>query len=88
MIHLTTLVLPAWRDILNNLRMKITCMLRDIATQWNSLFDLLEYALKHRKAIDLVTQRRELGMRDFELSDNEWELVEQLHSVLKVSTHV
>ena len=24
-------------------------------------------------------------MRDLELSDNEWELVEQLHSILKVS---
>ena len=73
---------------MNDLRMKITCMLRDIATWWNSLFDLLEYTLKHRKAIDLVTQQHELGMRDFELSDNEWEFVEQLHGVLKVSMHV
>ncbi|KIM55486.1 hypothetical protein SCLCIDRAFT_134625, partial [Scleroderma citrinum Foug A] len=75
MIHSTTLVLLAWHDILNDLCMKITCMPRDIATRWNLLFDLLEYALKHQKEIFLVTQRRELGMRDFELSDNEWELI-------------
>ena len=60
-------------------------MPRDVATRWNSLFDLLEYILKHQKAIDLVIQWRELGMRDLELSDNEWELVEQLRSILKVS---
>ncbi|KIM60170.1 hypothetical protein SCLCIDRAFT_124853, partial [Scleroderma citrinum Foug A] len=84
MIHLTTLILPVWREILKDLRMKVSCMPRDVMTQWNSLFDLLEYALKHWKAIDLVMQRRELGMRDLELSNNEWELVEQLHSILKI----
>ena len=60
-------------------------MPRDVATRWNSTFDLLEYALKHRKAVDLLTQRCELGLRKFELCDNEWVIVEQLHSVLKVS---
>ncbi|KIM49959.1 hypothetical protein SCLCIDRAFT_146603, partial [Scleroderma citrinum Foug A] len=52
---------------------------------WNSLFNLLDYTLTHRKVIDLVMQQCELGMRDLELSDNEWELDEQLHSILKVS---
>ena len=85
MIHLTTLILLVWHEILKDLRMKVSCMPRDVVTRWNSLFNLLEYALKHWKAIDLVTQRCELGMRDLELSDNEWELVKQLCSVLKVS---
>ena len=44
-----------------------------------------EYALTHWKAIDLVMQQCELGMRDLELSDTEWEFIEQLHSILKVS---
>ena len=87
MIHSTTLILPAWHEILKDLQMKVSCMPRDVATWWNSLFDLLEYILSHRKAIDLVTQRCELGIRNLELSDKEWELVEQLHSVLKVSMH-
>ena len=63
-------------------------MPRDVATRWNSTFNLLEYALKHRRAVDLLTQRRDLGLRKFELSDNEWVIVKQLHSVLKVSKHV
>ena len=87
MIHSTTLILPAWREILKDLQMKVSCMPRDVATQWNSLFDLLEYILSHQKAIDLVTQWRELGIRNLELSDKEWELVEQLYSILKVSMH-
>ena len=60
-------------------------MPRDVATHWNSTFNLLEYALKHQKAIDLVTQWRELGLRKFELTDHEWTVAEQLHSILNVS---
>ena len=65
--------------------MTVTLMPRDVATQWNSTLDLLEYALKHRKAIDIVTQWRELGLQDLELTDEEWAIVEQLQRVLKVS---
>ena len=60
-------------------------MPRDVVTRWNSTFDLLEYALKHRKAVKLLTQRHELGLRKFKLADDEWVIIGQLHSVLKVS---
>ena len=65
--------------------MTVTLMPRDVATRWNSTLNLLEYALEHRKAIDLVTQWCELGLRDLELTDEEWEIVGQLQSILKVS---
>lgn len=65
--------------------MTVTLMPRDVATRWNSTLDLLEYALEHRKAIVLVTQRHELGLRDLELTDEEWAIIEQLQIVLKVS---
>ncbi|KAF9226858.1 hypothetical protein BS17DRAFT_696902 [Gyrodon lividus] len=29
-------------------------------------------------------QKRELGLRKFELDDHEWEVVEQLHGILKI----
>ena len=64
--------------------MSVTNMPRDVSTRWNSTFDMLSYALVHREAIDAVTQRRELGLRKFELVDHEWEIVEQLCNVLKV----
>ena len=65
--------------------MTVTLMPRDVATRWNSTLDLLEYALEHCKAIILVMQRRELGLRDLELMDEEWAIIEQLQIVLKVS---
>ena len=58
---------------------------RDVAMQWNSTLDLLEYALEHHKVIVLVMQQRELGLRDLELMDEEWAIIEQLQIVLKVS---
>ncbi|KIM51313.1 hypothetical protein SCLCIDRAFT_74858, partial [Scleroderma citrinum Foug A] len=61
-VHLTTKVLPAWKEILSDLRFTISLMPRDVATRWNSTFNLLEYALKHRKAVELLTQRHELGL--------------------------
>ena len=49
------------------------------------MLNLLEYTLKHCKAIDLVMQQCKLGLRDLELTDEEWVIVGQLQSVLKVS---
>lgn len=46
---------------------------------------MLKYALEHRKALDIVTQRRDLGLRKFELTDEEWDIAGQLRDVLKVS---
>ena len=87
-IHSTTLLLPAWREILEKLNEKVTYIPCDIATHWNFMFDILDYVLQHRKAVDGITQRQELGLRRFELSDEEWWIVEQLHKVLLVHTPV
>lgn len=84
LIHSTTILLPAWHEALRSLDMPVTLMPRDVATRWNSTFDMLKYALEHRKAVDVVTQRRDLGLRKFELTDEEWEIAGQLRDVLKV----
>ncbi|KAF9222116.1 hypothetical protein BS17DRAFT_709197 [Gyrodon lividus] len=47
---------------------------------------MLEYALNHRQAVDSVTQDRALGLRKYELDDDEWNLLEQLHDILKDAT--
>ncbi|KIK92855.1 hypothetical protein PAXRUDRAFT_146435, partial [Paxillus rubicundulus Ve08.2h10] len=74
-IHLTTIVLPAWQNILCELQMTVSLMPRDVVTHWNSTFNMLEYALKHRKAVDTMTQKRDLGLRKFELTDHEWKII-------------
>jgi hypothetical protein len=60
-------------------------MPRDVATRWNSTFDMLDFALQYRKAIDAIAAEREMGLRQFELSAKEWEIAGQLRDVLQVS---
>jgi len=47
---------------------------------------MVDFALDHRKPIEVVTQKGSLGLREFELSDEEWAILEELRKVLKVRT--
>lgn len=60
-------------------------MPRDVATRWNSTFDMLEFALEYRTTIDRITDKRKLGLGEYKLDDEEWILAKELHDVLKVS---
>ena len=59
-------------------------MPRDVSTRWNSTYDMLNFALEYQKAIDGMTDKRRLGLGDYELTSHEWMLVKQLRDVLKV----
>ena len=59
-------------------------MPRDMSTCWNSTFNMLDFAINYRKAIDAMTDKRKLGLGEYELDDHEWTLVMQLQDVLKV----
>ncbi|KAG1742793.1 uncharacterized protein EDB91DRAFT_1007049, partial [Suillus paluster] len=45
---------------------------------------MLDYAIEHREAIDIVTQRQDLGLWKFELNNEEWAIAKQLRGVLKI----
>lgn len=62
-IHSTTKLLHEWQHILEQLKLVVTNLLQDVATRWNSMFNMLEYALKHEVAMDIMTQGKELGLR-------------------------
>jgi len=59
-------------------------MPRDVSTRWNSTFDMLDFALEYRAAIDDVTSSKTAGLRQYELNDEEWRIVRQLCTSLKV----
>ncbi|KAG0698043.1 hypothetical protein DFH29DRAFT_810876 [Suillus ampliporus] len=61
-IHSTTLLLPEWKEVLTELNLTVRIMPRDISTRWNSTFEMLDFAIEYRKAIDTITDRRRLGL--------------------------
>lgn len=83
-IHSTTKTLPVWYKCLLELKLKERLMPRDVATRWNLTFDMLDFALESRKAIDMIAEDRDMGLCQFELSTREWEIAGQLRDVLQV----
>ena len=58
---------------------------QDIITRWNSTYDMLYFVLEYRKAYDKFTVDQRNDLRQFELTEDEWKVVEQLADVLMVS---
>jgi len=46
----------------------------------------LKFAIDYRKVIDRLTSNKNLGLQQYELSDDEWEIAKQLSSLLMVRT--
>ena len=59
-------------------------MPRDVATQWNSTYDMLEFTIRYRSAIDDITSDKSANLRKYELDDEEWRITMQLQNTLKV----
>jgi hypothetical protein len=81
----TTILLPAWYAMLTSLNLPHRMMPHDVATRWNSTYDMLEFALRYHPAIDSMTAVRELELRKHELVPEEWEIAMSLQDVLKAS---
>lgn len=79
-----TILLPAWFQILEKLKLPIRTMPRDVSTHWNSTYNMLEFAMKYRKAIDDIAGSKMMGLCQYEMSNNEWTIVQQLTDTLKV----
>ena len=60
-------------------------MPRDVSTQWNSTFDMLDFATQYCVAIDAMTAVRGFNLRKYELSSAEWDITVELRDVLKAS---
>jgi hypothetical protein len=56
----------------------------DVTTRWNSIFDMLNFAVEHIAAINVITSDRDMKLRQYELSEDEWDVAHQLRDVLKV----
>lgn len=56
----------------------------DVTTQWNSTYDMLEFAIEYQDALDTITGDREMKLRQYEIDEEEWEIAQQLQEALKV----
>ena len=56
----------------------------DVLTWWNLTYDMLKFACTYHDAINKITEDCSLKLRDYELKDCEWKIVEELHNCLKV----
>ncbi|GLB44041.1 hypothetical protein LshimejAT787_1502250 [Lyophyllum shimeji] len=83
-INSTTILLPAWKAQLAKLKLAIRIMPRDVRTRWNSTYDMLSFALSYKEGLVALTGDVTNGLRAFELSVAEWEIVGQLQLTLKV----
>ena len=83
-VNSSTKILPAWKRHLKALSVPVRVAPRVVKTRWNSMFDLLNFACQHCDAIDSFMAKREHGMRELELSKEEWDLVVELRDILKV----
>lgn len=62
-------------------------MPRDVSTQWNSAFDMTDFAVSYHQVLKAMTDKQKLGLAGLAIDDSEWELLTQLHDVLKVCAY-
>ena len=77
-------MLPEWKATLRELRIPERLLPRDVRTRWNSTYDMLDTAVRFRKAIDRMCGDKKNKLRSYELSKEEWEIARQLREILKV----
>jgi hypothetical protein len=51
------------------------------------MFDMLQFAIEHRPALEEMTAKREHNLRKLELTEAEWESASELCEILKVKSH-
>ncbi|EPS93340.1 hypothetical protein FOMPIDRAFT_1093944, partial [Fomitopsis schrenkii] len=84
--HSTTLLLPTWWVVLEDLKMQARKLPRDVRTRWNSTFRMLDVALEYQAAIARMTETQANNLRRWELSKREWAIATQLRDVFYDAT--
>lgn len=80
----STIALPRWYEVLESVGLPPRMMPRDVATRWNSTYDMLVFASEYRAALDTMTADRDMNLRQFELSRKEWTMATELCDALQV----
>ncbi|KAJ3760752.1 hypothetical protein EV360DRAFT_39176, partial [Lentinula raphanica] len=85
-INSPTLLLPKWREQLAGSDLAERTLLRDVATCWNSTHNMLESFLQLKPTVVEFLDCASNGLSEYALTDEEWEVVDELVSVLQDAT--
>jgi hypothetical protein len=80
----TTIILPQWFTTLEELMLCQQMMSHNVTTRWNSTYDMLEFTIKYREALESITGNQRMKLRQYELTEEDWNIATQLHDILKV----
>jgi len=58
----STLALPEWFHILDDLSLDTRMILHDVCTHWNATCDMLDFAYNYKEAINQITDRCEMKL--------------------------
>jgi len=78
------ILLPAWKTCLEELKLSIKIMPHNVSTRWNSMYNMLCFAILYWKAIESITSDCGNDLWQFELSEEEWAIVQEVCDVLKI----
>ena len=81
-----TILLPQWFKTLAAHHLPHCMMPRDVATRWNSMFNMLNFSLKYRPAINTMTATRDFDLHKYKLAPADWRIAGELRDVLRVSS--
>jgi hypothetical protein len=82
----STLALPQWYCIFKALSFEVQLIPQNIHTCWNVTYNMLNFTYQYKKAISKITNIWEMKLHAYEIELHKWEIVKQLHDLLKVSS--
>ncbi|KAJ7189127.1 hypothetical protein C8R46DRAFT_879129, partial [Mycena filopes] len=86
-INSTTILLPLWKLKCEEHDLPPRLIPRDVATRWNSTYDLLAFAVKYEAAIDAITgDKLHRALRESDLELEEWRIIRDLVKIFKDAT--
>jgi hypothetical protein len=64
----STIALPQWFHILDDLSLHKRVIPRDVRTRWNATYDMLEEAYKLKAAVNKITEMRDMKLCQYEIN--------------------
>jgi hypothetical protein len=79
----TTIILLRWKAIIEvflaedvNSLLTVRMMPRDVATQWNSTYEMLKFVLEYQQVINQITSNGSMKLKKFKLEDEDRAIAE------------